>query len=136
MGAVIDASFAATLFLPDEGSARAAEQFAVAAQSAVIAPVLWQIEITNILIMAQRRKRITTAVLGQLAAIIDRLPVELELALTPGQRGAVINLALSHGLTAYDAVYLELAIRRGFVLLSLDSSLLKAARALGVGLMV
>ena len=134
MGAVIDASFAATLFLPDEASIRATEQFSVAAQSAVIAPALWQIEITNILIMAQRRKRITAAVLGQLTAIIDRLPVELEPALTPGQRGAVINLALSHGLTAYDAVYLELAIRRGFVLLSLDSTLLKAARALGVGL--
>ena len=63
MGAVIDASFAATLFLPDEAS-------------------------------------------------------------------------ISHGLTAYDAVYLELAIRRGFVLLSLDAPLLKAARTLGVGFTV
>ena len=136
MGAVIDASFAATLFLPDEASIGAAQQFAIAAQGEVIAPALWQIEITNILIMAQRRKRITTAVLGQLTAVINRLPVELEPALTPGQRGAVINLALSHGLTAYDAVYLELAIRRGFVLLSLDAILLKAARALGVGVTV
>ena len=134
MGAVIDASFAPTLFHPDEASIRAADQFALAAQSVIIAPALWQIEITNILIMAQRRRRITTALLGQLTAVIDRLPVELELALTPGQRGAVINLALSHGLTAYDAVYLELAIRRGFVLLSLDAPLLKAALALGVGL--
>ncbi len=50
MAAVIDASFAATLFLPDESSARSSEHFASAASTGIIAPALWQVEVTNIVV--------------------------------------------------------------------------------------
>lgn len=132
MAAVIDASFAATLFLPDESSARSSEHFASAASTGIIAPALWQVEVTNIVVMAHRRKRISTALVGQIFDIIDRLPVVLESALTLDQRRTTANIAVAHGLTAYDAVYLELAMRRGFDLMTLDSALTKAARAVGV----
>ncbi len=132
MAAVMDASFAATLFLPDESSARSSECFAETASNGIIAPALWQVEVTNIVVMAHRRKRISTVVIGQILEIIDRLPVVLEPVLTPGQRGRVANIAVSHRLSAYDAVYLELAIRRGFDLMTLDSALAKTARTIGV----
>ena len=94
MAAVIDASFAATLFLPDELSARSSEHFASAASTGIIAPALWQVEVTNIVVMAHRRKRINTALVGQIFEIIDRLPVMLESALTLDQRRTTANIAL------------------------------------------
>jgi predicted nucleic acid-binding protein len=132
MGTVIDASFAATLFLPDESSARSSDRFAEIARDVVIAPALWQIEIINVLIMAHRRKRISAAVLGQLIDVVGHLPIAIESPLSPVQRATVANLAISYELTAYDAVYLESAVRRGFALITLDSALMKAARAVGI----
>ena len=130
MKCVIDASFVASLFLPDEASAsdRIADEMA---RDSAAAPSLLQLEMTNILLMARRRKRISGVQLGQLSEAFDQLPVTLH-PLSPQQRSTVLRLAEKHGLTAYDAAYLELAMRLSLPLASLDKPLLKAATAEGV----
>jgi len=57
--------------------------------------------------------------------------VTLQPALTPIQRGDLLNLARKHRLTAYDAAYLELALRLDLPLATVDDRLMRAARAEG-----
>ena len=131
---VVDGSAALGLLLPDENQTPAARKLRAALDSAVRVhvPAHWWAEMANGILMAERRKRLTQAlgmeVLALLAALnvtTDDEPVERNLA-------ATVALARQQGLTAYDAAYLELAIRRGATLASQDQALLKAALACGV----
>ena len=132
MKSVVDASFIASLFLPDEAS-KAGDRIAdEIAREGAAAPSLLQLEMTNILLMAHRRKRISGVQFQHLSEALDQLPIALQPALTPKQRAEVLRLAERHGLTAYDAAYLELAMRLSLPLASLDKPLLKATKAEGV----
>jgi predicted nucleic acid-binding protein len=132
MSCVIDASFVAAMFLPDEQSERCMRFAERLEEVEATAPGLLQLEVTNILLVANRRKRITGAQLNQLSEAYDQLPIVLHPALTPAQRQAVLRLASAHNLTAYDAAYLELAMRLGASFASLDDRLLSAAASEGV----
>lgn len=129
---VIDASFVAGLFIPDEMSAKVDALAGDLVREEAAAPDLLQVEFTNILIMASRRKRISASQLKQLSEAFDQLPIVYHASLTAAQRAEVLRLGEKHLLTAYDAIYLELAMRLGLTLISLDKSLVRAARAEGV----
>ena len=131
---VADASLVASLFLPDEASDRCAALMAdlVNDDDEAAAPGLLQLEVTNILLMAFRRKRITGVQLKQVSEAYDQLPISLQPTLTREQRNEVHRLADKHALSAYDAAYLELTMRLGTPLASLDEPLLKAAKLEGV----
>ncbi len=102
----------------------------------VVVPEHWQIELSNVLLMGVRRGRVAEADVRsfwvQLAA--------LDILIAQHAIGAVFNavapLATLHRLTAYDAAYLELALRRGLPLATLDSDLATAAWAEGVPLLL
>ena len=92
-----------------------------------VVPCLWPLEVTNILIAAERRGRITAALaeeflsdLKELSLTVD--PVDVVLTFEN-----IRQLAHEHNLTAYDAAYLELALRKGIPLATLDADLKKAA---------
>jgi predicted nucleic acid-binding protein len=129
MVCVIDSSFTASLFMPDEANAKSDALGKRIAADGATAPGLWQLEMTNLLLMAVRRKRLTPTERLQLLTAIDALPVTLHPVLNPQQRADVLHLAEKHGLTAYDATYLELALRTGLPLATLDDALRKSARA-------
>jgi predicted nucleic acid-binding protein len=103
---------------------RAGERIAV--------PAHWPTEISNGLLMARRRKRIQFGRPELFWEELAVLPIDVELPLTPIQAKAVLALCERHGLTVYDAAYLELAMRKGLPLATQDSDLLKAARVEGV----
>jgi len=101
----------------------------------IVVPSHWPTEILNGLLAASRRKRIKT---GQPALFWDemaRLPIETEPPLTALQGKAVLALSEKHGLTAYDAAYLELAFRRQLPLATLDMDLRNAAQVEGAALL-
>lgn len=98
----------------------------------IVVPAHWPTEISNGLLIAERRKRIKA---GQAALFWDelaQLPIEMEPALTALQAKAVLALAEKNGLTVYDAAYLDLAHRRQLPLGTLDTDLRRAAQAEGV----
>lgn len=95
-------------------------------------PLLWAWEFANVLVVSQRRKRITPAQAAQAAAIVQGLALEVESQASAHILGQVTALALAHQLTAYDAAYLDLAMRLGATLATLDEALLRAAAACGV----
>jgi predicted nucleic acid-binding protein len=124
---VLDASALASWLMPDEvGTDLAA---LAEAHDSFCAPWLLWAEIRNILIVGERRGRIPAAIVEQALEAIDALGIEL--VATPSS-AAVLALCRKHGLTAYDALYLELALRRGAVLATRDTALARAAVAEGV----
>ena len=130
---VVDPSVALAWLLPDENHAAAdAVRRAVEEGAEAWIPVHWWLEIGNGLLMAERRGRITAAGVAQALSLIDALPFE-EDEETAGQiAGRTVALARKHGLTIYDAAYLELAQRRQAILATFDAPLLKAAAKEGV----
>ena len=128
-GWVIDASVTLPWFFPDEATAFTERVLDALADQAIWAPTLWVLECTNVLQSAERRRRIDARRRAEIASELADLPVRLDPA-APGFV-ALDRLAATHGLSAYDAAYLELALRRSLVLVSLDERLLAAAKALG-----
>src|SRR5205809_4145404 len=133
---VVDASLLASLVLPDERNEKA-DRFGQQLQiDGATAPGLLQLEIANILLMAECRKRITREEVARLLDQVEQLPILLQPNLTTEQRKTTVNLAQKHSLTAYDAAYLELCLRVSLPLASLDAPLVKAAQAEGVAISV
>jgi predicted nucleic acid-binding protein len=100
----------------------------------VAIPQLWVSEASNVLFMAQRRGRIDRETAQERLALLDILPIETdEMCSGAVWRSGVLALADIEVLTFHDAIYLELAIRRGLPLASSDTALRHAARRRGVG---
>jgi predicted nucleic acid-binding protein len=133
-GLVIDASIALAWGLPDEASTYAEAALAAVERGIVYAPELWPYEIANGLVIAYRRQRITAGdeqiFLTGLAQLTIRLERMDELA-TIRQGTAA---AMRFGLTAYDAAYVDLALRERLPLATLDERMQKAAIEAGVAL--
>ena len=100
-----------------------------------VTPSLWRWEVGNALLMAERRKRITAADTNRHLSAFQALPISADEHAFQEAWTASLLLARTHALTLYDAAYLELAIRLGVPLGSLDTELRKAARAEGVKLL-
>ncbi len=98
-------------------------------------PALWRLEIANVLEMGVRRGRHDTAFREATLADLAILPIRLDPETERHAWGATARLASQHGLTLYDAAYLELARRAGLPLATLDRELRVAARAEGVALL-
>jgi predicted nucleic acid-binding protein len=94
--------------------------------------VLWWFEVRNTLVTSERRKRITPDQAIQILTRLDELPLRLDV--TPDS-AVVIALARQHGLTVYDAAYLEVALRLVLPLATLDRALAAAAPGAGVELL-
>ena len=135
MSWVMDCSIAGALGLPDELSHRA-EKFleVILTDAEVWVPPLWWYEISNLLVAAMRRRRLTQAAMTHLAELYSSLPVRTDAPPSPAISSAMQKLAIQHGLSAYDAAYLELAHRLGTGLATLDRDLERAARSSGVPL--
>lgn len=128
---VLDASAVAAFAFKDEDHTYPLEVSRLARADYAVVPAIFWFEIRNILIMGERRKRITVAETADfLRAMID---LNLEVDAVPDE-AQVLELARVHGLTVYDASYLEVAQRRRLPLATLDRALVKAAHASGVQL--
>lgn len=129
---VLDASVAACWAFEDESHPIADLALERIRTDEARVPAIWWFEVRNTLVVNERRGRIAeadTAVvlrgLSRLRVAVDRSPVE----------AGVLDLARKYGLTVYDASYLELAQREALPLASLDSDLIRAARAEAVALL-
>lgn len=100
----------------------------------ILVPAHWPTEISNGMLIALRRKRIPPDRPELFWDALAVLPIEVEPPLSPLQAKAVLALCGQYGLTVYDAVYLELAKRKGLPLATLDTDLMRAASKEGVSL--
>ena len=96
------------------------------------APSIWPLEVTNVLIGAARRNRISPAAANVAAQRIAALPVLFDLEGSRRAWDSLLQLAVRYGLTSYDTCYLELALRKALPLATLDKALQQAATEAGV----
>lgn len=99
-----------------------------------VVPSLWPIEVANATIVGERRKRLDEARSGRFLSLLGGLPIVVDDRTVTQAWAETRHLARAHNLSAYDATYLELAIRRGLPLACLDGKLKTAAQAVGVPL--
>ncbi|HME36734.1 MAG TPA: type II toxin-antitoxin system VapC family toxin [Candidatus Sulfotelmatobacter sp.] len=97
-------------------------------------PAIWPLEVANALLVAERRKRITTAQVTSVLQRIASLPISVDPIPVDRAFGQILAAARDEKLTAYDAAYLELAMREGLPLATLDDQLKQSARSAGVAL--
>ena len=123
---VLDASVAACWLLDDEDDADANAALERLGQEDALVPQLWHIEIRNCLLVARRRRRLSGDDLRERLRALAGLPVRTDADFDPDSSFA---LADRHGLSLYDALYLNLAQRRGIPLATLDKTLRGAAHS-------
>jgi len=121
---VVDASFVASLLLPDEFSDQTQQEATTIFSKTVIAPEFLQIEFSNILITAQRRERITSLEREKILETFNSLPIIFSEKLSIEQRNKSIAIATQYKISMYDAVYLELGVRESAKVKSYDKKLL------------
>ncbi len=128
---VLDASVTLAWHFQDDDSAYAETVLrAVNQQGSVgLVPALWQLEVVNSLLVAERRMRFSQEQTELFFRVIQDVPVDIEGPPDLFTLERIMTLARRRGLTAYDAAYLELAARRGAPLATLDKTLRRAARA-------
>ena len=100
--------------------------------SNALVPNLWRLEFGNALTQAERRGRITAAQLTTTLELVRNLPITTDAETDSRAFREILNLARTPSLTTYDASYLELAMRHGVPLATLDKALIRAARGVAV----
>ena len=99
-----------------------------------IVPSIWMLEVANGLLVAERRGRLTAADMSQAHGILAGLPIKARDLSLDAALGPVLALARQENLSSYDASYLELAMREGVPLATVDDALRSAAGRVGVAL--
>jgi predicted nucleic acid-binding protein len=123
---VVDASIVAAWALPDEDSSRAAEALERLRSEPALAPALLFFEVRNVLLVNERRGRLTEVQSAEFLRALSRLPIRVDRSPDETQ---LMTLARRHRLSVYDAAYLELALRERLDLVTLDARLEAAMRA-------
>jgi predicted nucleic acid-binding protein len=130
MAIVLDASVTLPWFLQDERTSFTDAVLAALGKEEYWVPSVWRLEFPNALLVAERRRRIDRQTrlealdfAGGLALRVDATPIDMK---------SISALAERHGLSTYDASYLELALRQGCGLVTLDRALADAASASGI----
>ena len=130
---VIDCSFYSALFLPDESSSKVRNFFLnLTKNDELWVPSLWWYEIINVLIVSERRKRLVYSDVIKIFSLLEKLELVTDTLKDTFFSKEIYELAQRYQLSAYDAAYLELAIRKGASLASLDKQLIKAASSSGI----
>jgi predicted nucleic acid-binding protein len=128
---VVDASVAVCWFSPDERHPIADASFHLMGFDSVVTSVLWCYELRNVLMVNERHGRLDNAKTAGVLRLLRGLPIAIDADV---EEEMLMQLARRHGLTVYDAAYLELALRKRYPLATLGTALANAARAEGVPL--
>ena len=130
---MIDCSFSSALFIPDEKSDFINDFFKnINSADRIYVPHLWWYETNNVLNIAVKRQRMTHNDFSRVTELFSRMRIE-----TDGEYGFIFNreifdLSQQYKLSSYDSVYLELAMRKKCILMTLDKDLIAAAKVIGI----
>lgn len=132
---VLDSSVALAWCFEDETSAAADRVLDLLESAEAIVPAIWPAEVGNALLAGERRRRISGAGVARSLTLLRSLNIRLDDADPRMQVDTWVTLARAQKLSVYDAAYLAVAVREGLPLATLDRSLARAARGMGLALM-
>jgi predicted nucleic acid-binding protein len=127
---VLDCSVAISWLMPDESSNLSLLE--IVAEEGAIVPSLWKLEIGNVLLLSERKKRITMEQRQRAIHTLEELPISIDIMTSDHAWLEIMEIAERYSLTLYDASYLELALRRSLPLATSDNSLKQASELAGV----
>lgn len=132
---VIDANVFLAAVLNDEthDASREFYQTILSGTTNVIAPCIFRYEVANAFCMALRRKRLMQPIYDRFIMLISTFPIVVD---HEQKMEEVSKLACFHGLTMYDAAYIETAKRRKIPLATLDKAMLRSARKEDISLLL
>jgi predicted nucleic acid-binding protein len=131
---VIDTSIAMAWCFEDEATEATDAVLDRLRDEEAAVPAIWPLEVANVLLVAERRGRLSEAQASRFLELLTQLPIEVDDA--PGDLAGIVAAGRRHDLSSYDASYLVLAERLGASLATLDQRLAKAAERAGVKLLV
>jgi predicted nucleic acid-binding protein len=126
---VLDASVTLSWCFEDEGDSYTDSVIDAFRTSQAVVPALWTFEVANGLAMAERRRRIRGEEAGELLRAVLELPIRMDSETNPG---TLLDVASRARISAYDAAYLEVALRQRLPLATIDRQLRSAAGMVGV----
>ncbi len=126
----LDCSLTMAWCFEDEATPYSESVLDALAEGEAVVPPIWSLEVANVLIVGERKKRLVPAQSLRFVELLQNLPITLDADVRP--LGELLGLAREQGLSSYDASYLDLAVRTGLPLASLDGDLLEAADRYGV----
>jgi predicted nucleic acid-binding protein len=132
---VVDCSIAMAWLFNDEATPKTAALLNRLATETALVPAWWFIEITNVLAIAERKRRITPIQSEAFIADLGKLDIERDDEAPDRAFTHLLTLCRTHRLTSYDAIYLDLAVRCNLPLATLDEDLRNTAKKLGVRLL-
>jgi predicted nucleic acid-binding protein len=133
---VLDASAVLSIAFEEEAATRVEDLLIVVEAVPVVVPAIWATEVANVLIVGERRRRIDSEKTGRFLKWLLGVPIESDVAGTLAALDRALPLARRFDLTAYDALYLELAQRKGLPLATFDRQLAAAAKKLSIQLVL
>jgi len=131
---VVDASVVLSWCFEDQATPSTDAVLALLEHSRAVVPSIWPLEVGNVLLVAERKQRLTLADSKRFLALVADLPITVVPDTTDSMLGEILELARQQHLSTYDASYLSLALRNGLPLATQDRALLEAAQRLGVEL--
>lgn len=125
---VLDVSVTMSWCFEDEASDETWALLDRLAEETAIVPGMWSAEVANVLLVAERRRRIDRAKVRMFAAQLSALPIVVEETSASRTMGDVLAIGRETGLAVYDALYLDLALRHSLPLATTDLKMRAAAR--------
>ncbi|WP_372422171.1 type II toxin-antitoxin system VapC family toxin [Salinarimonas chemoclinalis] len=129
---VLDSSMTLSWFFEDERTEAGLALLLRIPSTGALVPSLWKVEVANALATAVRRGRCTPDLVEATLSRLERMRIRIDDATTVHAWGATRALAAAHGLTIYDATYLEVAVRGRLPLATCDRRLAAAGHACGL----
>jgi len=126
----LDCSMTMAWCFEDEATPYSESVLEALANGEAFVPPIWSLEVANVLVVGERKKRLLPAQSLRFVELLQSLPITLDSDVRP--LGELLGLAREQRLSSYDASYLDLAVRTGLPLASLDGPLLEAASRFGV----
>ena len=133
---VIDTSVVMTWCFKDETSKYADAILDSLEVSIAVVPSIWPLEVGNVLLVAERKKRLGEADSTRFIALLAELPIMIEQEPPERMMKEILALAREHKLSTYDASYLDLAMRKGLPIATLNNGLIAAAKRSQVPIIV
>lgn len=132
---VVDNSVVMSWCFKDETNTYADNVLDRLTEATAFAPSIWPLEVVNVLLVAERKKRLSESDSIRFITLLSQLPIIVEDERPKMMMKELLALARRNNLSGYDASYLDLAMRKGFPIATSDNKLIEAARRTDVSIL-
>ncbi len=129
---VVDNSVVMSWCFKDETNKYADAILHKLSEARAVVPSIWPLEVVNVLLVAERRKRLSEADSTRFITLLTQLPIIVEQERPENMMKELLTFARANNLSSYDASYLDLAMKRGYPIATSDNKLIQAARRIDV----